>query len=130
MRVFPEGDQGKNAITHYKVVEQLGYVTLVSCKLETGRTHQIRAHMKHIGHTLYNDERYGGNEILRGKNTSNYKQFVRNSFEECPRQCLHAKTLGFIHPTTKEEMIFKSDLPNDMLKVVERWRTYVQNNEI
>ena len=130
MRVFPDGDQGKNAITHYKVVEQLGYVTLVNCRLETGRTHQIRAHMKHIGHTLYNDERYGGNEILRGKNTSNYKQFVRNSFVECPRQCLHAKMLGFIHPTTKEEMVFDSDLPDDMLKVVERWRSYVQNNEI
>ena len=130
MRVFPDGDQGKTAITHYKVVEQLGYVTLVNCKLETGRTHQIRAHMKYIGHTLYNDERYGGNEIMRGKNTSNYKQFVRNSFAECPRQCLHAKTLGFIHPTTKEEMIFESDLPNDMQKVVERWRNYIQNNEI
>ena len=130
MRVFPEGDQGKTAITHYKVAEQLGYVTLVNCRLETGRTHQIRAHMKHIGHTLYNDERYGGDEILRGKNTSNYKQFVRNSFKECPRQCLHAKTLGFIHPTTKEEMVFESDLPDDMLQVVERWRNYVQNNEI
>lgn len=130
MRVFPEGDQGKTAITHYKVAERLGYVTLVNCQLETGRTHQIRAHMKHIGHTLYNDERYGGNEILRGKNTSNYKQFVRNSFEECPRQCLHAKTLGFVHPTTKEEMVFHSELPADMLKVVERWKNFVQNNEI
>ena len=130
MSVFPDGDQGKEAVTHYKVVERLGYVTLINCRLETGRTHQIRAHMKHIGHTLYNDERYGGNDILRGKNTSNYKQFIRNSFEECPRQCLHAKTLGFIHPTTKEEMIFDSDLPDDMLKVVERWRNYVQNNEI
>lgn len=130
MRVFPEEDEGKTAITHYKVEEHLGYVTLVNCRLETGRTHQIRAHMKHIGHTLYNDERYGGDGILRGKNTANYKQFVRNSFKDCPRQCLHAKTLGFIHPTTKEEMIFESPLPDDMLKVVERWRNYTQNNEI
>ena len=86
--------------------------------------------MKHIGHPLYNDERYGGNEILRGKNSSKYKQFVRNSFKECPRQCLHAKTLGFIHPTTKEEMIFESSLPDDMLRVVERWRSFAQNNLI
>ena len=130
MRVFPDGDQGKTAITHYEIAEKLGYVTLVNCKLETGRTHQIRVHMKHIGHTIYNDERYGGNEVLRGKNASKYKQFVRNTFEDCPRQCLHAKTLGFIHPATKVEMIFNSDLPNDMLKVVEKWRNYVQNNEI
>lgn len=130
MRVFPEGDQGKTAITHYKVAEQLGYVTLVNCRLETGRTHQIRAHMKHIGHTIYNDERYGGNDVLRGRNTTNYKQFIKNSFNDCPRQCLHAKTLGFIHPTTKEEMVFDSELPNDMLKVVNKWRSYVQNNEI
>ena len=86
--------------------------------------------MKHIGHTIYNDERYGGNEVLRGKNSSNYKQFIRNSFNDCPRQCLHAKSLGFTHPTTKEEMVFDSDLPDDMFKVVERWRSYVQNNEI
>ena len=130
MSVFPLGDHGKTAVTYYKVAEQLGYVTLVNCRLETGRTHQIRVHMKHIGHTIYNDERYGGNDILRGKNSSKYKQFVRNSFDECPRQCLHAKTLGFIHPTTNEEMVFNSDLPDDMLRVVERWRSYIQNNVI
>lgn len=130
MRVFPEGDEGKTAITHYKVEERFGYVTLVSCKLETGRTHQIRVHMKHLGHPLYNDERYGGSEILRGTNSSKYRQFVRNSFEECPRQCLHAKVLGFIHPTTKKKMLFESDLPDDMMKVVERWRNYALNNVI
>lgn len=130
MCVFPEGDEGRTAITHYKVEERLGYVTLVSCKLETGRTHQIRVHMKHLGHPLYNDERYGGSEILRGTNSSKYRQFVRNSFEECPRQCLHAKVLGFIHPTTKEEMIFESDLPDDMMKVVKRWRSFAANNVI
>lgn len=130
MRVFPLGDEGKNAVTHYKVAEQFGYVTLVNCKLQTGRTHQIRVHMKHIGHTIYNDERYGGSDILRGKNSSKYKQFVRNSFKDCPRQCLHAKTLGFIHPTSKEEMIFNSDLPEDFMKVVEKWRSYAQNNEM
>ena len=130
MRVFPEGDQGKTAITHYQVVERLGYVTLVNCQLETGRTHQIRVHMKYIGHTLFNDERYGGNDILRGQNFTKYKQFVKNCFEECPRQCLHAQTLGFIHPTTDKEMIFKSELPSDMLTVVEKWRSYIENNEI
>ena len=130
MRVFPLGDEGKTAVTHYQVAEQLGYVTLVHCRLETGRTHQIRVHMKHIGHTIYNDERYGGNDVLRGQNTSNYKQFIKNSFAECPRQCLHAKSLGFIHPTTKEELFFDSDLPADMTKVVERWRSFVKNNEI
>ncbi|MGV8963832.1 MAG: RluA family pseudouridine synthase [Candidatus Saccharimonadaceae bacterium] len=130
MRVFPKEDQGKSAVTHYKVAERMGYVTMVICQLETGRTHQIRAHMKYIGHTIFNDERYGGNDILRGKNFSKYKQFVRNCFDECPRQCLHAQTLGFIHPTSKKEMIFNSDLPDDMLTVVEKWRNYVQNNEI
>ena len=130
MHVFPLADQGKPAITHYKVVERLGYVTLINCILETGRTHQIRVHMKHIGHTIYNDERYGGDGILRGQNTSKYKQFVKNSFNECPRQCLHAQTLGFIHPTTKEEMIFKSELPDDMTEVVNKWRSYVESNQI
>ena len=123
-------DQGKTAVTHYQVLEQLGYVTLVKCQLETGRTHQIRVHMKHIGHTLFNDERYGGDDILRGQNSSKYKQFVRNCFKECPRQCLHAQTLGFIHPITGEEMIFKSDLPDDILTVVNKWRNYLQNEEI
>lgn len=130
MRVFPDGEQGKTAVTHYQVDERLGYVTLVNCRLETGRTHQIRVHMKHIGHTLFNDERYGGNDILRGKNFSKYTQFVKNCFDICPRQCLHAQSLGFIHPTTEEEMIFTSELPNDMLTVIERWRNYVENNII
>jgi 23S rRNA pseudouridine1911/1915/1917 synthase len=123
-------DKGKTAITHYQVEERLGYVTLIKCQLETGRTHQIRVHMKHIGHTVFNDERYGGNDILRGKNSSKYKQFVRNCFKECPRQCLHAQTLGFIHPATKKEMIFKSELPDDMSSVVNKWRSYMQNEEI
>lgn len=127
MRVFPLADQGKTAVTHYKVQERLGYVTLVGCRLETGRTHQIRVHMKHIGHIIFNDERYGGNDILRGQNTAKYKQFVKNSFDICPRQCLHAQTLGFIHPTTKEQMTFDSQLPDDMLKVVEKWRNYVES---
>ena len=130
MRVFPEGDQGKTAITHYQVAERLGYVTLVNCQLETGRTHQIRVHMKYINHTLFNDARYGGDDVLRGKNYSKYKQFVKNCFDECPRQCLHAQTLGFIHPTTEKEMIFKSELPSDMLNVVEKWRKYIASNEI
>ena len=130
MRVFPEGDQGKTAITHYQVVERLGYVTLVNCQLETGRTHQIRVHMKYINHTLFNDARYGGDDVLRGKNFSKYKQFVKNCFDECPRQCLHAQTLGFIHPTTEKEMVFKSELPSDMLNVVEKWRKYIASNEI
>lgn len=130
MRVFPLEDQGKAAVTHYKVAERLGYVTLVNCQLETGRTHQIRVHMKHIGHTLFNDERYGGNTIIRGRKSTKYKTFVRNCFNECPRQCLHAQILGFIHPTTKKEMIFKSDLPMDMLTVIEKWRKFVHNNEV
>src|SRR5574344_744286 len=114
MAVFtPGGDIGKTAVTHYRVLERFGYVTLVECRLETGRTHQIRVHMKHIGHTLFNDERYGGNEVLRGTHFAKYKQFVYNCFSICPRQCLHAKTLGFIHPATKEEMIFESELPED-----------------
>lgn len=129
MRVFPDGEQGKTAVTHYKVLERLGYVTLVQCRLETGRTHQIRVHMKHIGHTLFNDERYGGNEILRGTRFTKYKQFVQNCFTLCPRQCLHAQTLGFIHPVTKEELHFESDVPNDMQSVIEKWRGYRKSND-
>lgn len=124
MQVFEDGSQGKPAITHYKVIERLGYVTLVKCILETGRTHQIRVHMKHIGHTLFNDERYGGNDVLRGTHFAKYKQFVYNCFQICPRQCLHARTLGFVHPRTKEEMIFESDLPQDIGDVIDRWRIY------
>lgn len=124
MTVFPDGDQGKPAVTHYRVLERLGYVTLVECRLETGRTHQIRAHMKYIGHVLFNDERYGGHDILKGNTFARYRQFVRNCFEICPRQALHAKTLGFTHPTTGEEMYFDSELPPDMEQLVDKWRTY------
>lgn len=124
MAVFPEGDHGKTAVTHYSVKERLGYVTLVECRLETGRTHQIRVHMKYIGHTLFNDARYGGNDILKGTTFSKYKQFVQNCFATCPRQALHAKTLGFIHPRTGEELFFNSELPEDMGRLIEKWRTY------
>ncbi len=130
MRVFPEGDQGKTAVTHYKVLERFGYVTLVQCRLETGRTHQIRVHMKYIGHTLFNDERYGGNEILRGTNFVKYKQFVYNCFVACPRQCLHAQTLGFVHPRTGDEMFFESNIPEDMEEVIKKWRIYTCARDI
>ena len=129
MRVFPEGDQGKTAVTHYSVLERLGYVSLVECRLETGRTHQIRVHMKYIGHTLFNDERYGGHEILKGTTFSKYKQFVQNCFSICPRQALHAKTLGFIHPTTGKEMFFDSEIPGDMSRLIDKWRNYSINKE-
>ncbi|GAB1307467.1 RluA family pseudouridine synthase [Urechidicola sp. KH5] len=124
MSVFPEGEFGKPAITHYKVVERFSYVTLIQCKLETGRTHQIRAHMKHKGHTLFNDERYGGDEILKGTTFTKYKQFVENCFKTLPRQALHAKTLGFEHPTTGEFMRFDSSIPEDMGQCLDKWRTY------
>lgn len=130
MTVFPDGDYGKPAVTHYKVLERLGYVTLIQCKLETGRTHQIRVHMKYIGHTLFNDERYGGNEILKGTHFSKYKQFVQNCFTICPRQALHAQTLGFIHPRTGQEMMFDAPLPDDMEQLVEKWRGYISHREI
>lgn len=129
MAVMADQNQGKHAVTHYKVLERLGYVTLVKCVLETGRTHQIRVHMKHIGHVLFNDERYGGNEILKGTHFSKYKQFVNNCFDICPRQALHAKTLGFVHPKTGEEMFFTSELPKDMTELIEKWRTYISNRE-
>mgnify|MGYP002628044110 CR=1 FL=1 len=122
--VFPRGDFGKHAKTHYKVIERFAYTSMVECKLETGRTHQIRVHMKHIGHTLFNDEKYGGNRILKGTIYSKYKQFVDNAFQVCPRQALHAKSLGFIHPTTGKELFFESDLPEDMTLLIEKWRTY------
>lgn len=130
MRVFPEGDHGKTAVTHYRVLERLGYVTLVECRLETGRTHQIRVHMKHIGHTLFNDERYGGNDILKGTTFAKYKQFVQNCFAICPRQALHAKTLGFVHPTTGEEMFFDSEIPADMSRLIDKWRLYANTKEL
>lgn len=129
MDVFPEGDFGKHAVTHYKVLERLTYVTLVQCKLETGRTHQIRAHFKHIGHTLFNDERYGGNEVLKGTTFTKYKQFVQNCFKTLPRQALHAKTLGFTHPTTGEFMRFDSEIPQDIADCLEKWRTYTINSK-
>ena len=128
--VFDEKENplAKHAVTHYKVLERFAYCTLVECRLETGRTHQIRVHMKHIGHTLFNDERYGGNEPLKGVRTAKYKQFVNNCFEICPRQALHAKTLGFTHPTTGERMEFDSELPPDMQLLLEKWRKYNPSN--
>ena len=123
MAVVPDGE-GKHAVTHYKVLERFGYVTLVSCKLETGRTHQIRVHMKSIGHTLFNDERYGGNLILKGTTFTKYKQFIDNCFKVLPRQALHAKTLGFVHPTTKEFMSFNTELPEDMKECIAKWKAY------
>ncbi|MDL2256244.1 RluA family pseudouridine synthase [Parabacteroides sp. OttesenSCG-928-K15] len=130
MTVFPEGDQGKTAVTHYRVVERLGYTTLVECRLETGRTHQIRVHMKYIGHILFNDERYGGHEILKGTTFTKYRQFVQNCFATCPRQALHAKTLGFRHPITGEEMSFDSEIAEDMQQLIEKWRVYAHAKEI
>ncbi len=124
---YPEGDHGKEAITHYKVVERFGYVTLVECVLETGRTHQIRVHMKYIGHPLFNDDFYGGDKIVKGTVFSKYKQFVENCFAICPRHALHALTLGFIHPATGKEVFFKADLPNDMKELIEKWRKYVSS---
>lgn len=121
---YPEGDNGKDAITHYKVLERFNYVTLVECRLETGRTHQIRVHMKHIGHPLFNDITYGGDRIVKGTVFTKYKQFVDNCFEICPRHALHAQQLGFIHPVTKEKMLFESPLPEDISTVVEKWRRY------
>lgn len=130
MAVFPEdGDKGKHAVTHYEVLERLGPVSVVRCVLETGRTHQIRVHMRHIGHPLLNDERYGGNEILRGERTASYRRFVANCFELCPRQALHARTLGFVHPATGQEMFFSSEVPADMTAMIEKWRTYVAGKQ-
>ena len=130
MAVMSDPTVGKHAVTHYRVLERLGYVTLVECILETGRTHQIRVHMKHIGHVLFNDERYGGHEILKGTHFSKYKQFVNNCFATCPRQALHAMTLGFVHPVTGEEMYFTSEMPDDMTQLIEKWRGYISNREI
>lgn len=130
MTVFPDGEHGKTAVTHYEVIERLGYVSLVKCKLETGRTHQIRVHMKYIGHTLFNDARYGGDEILKGTNFAKYKQFVQNCFAICPRQALHAQTLGFIQPRTGEELLFEAPIPEDMTQVIDKWRGYIANRDI
>ncbi|MFW5754329.1 MAG: RluA family pseudouridine synthase [Marinilabiliaceae bacterium] len=129
MTVFPDESHGKPAVTHYRVLEHLGYVTLVECRLETGRTHQIRVHMKYIGHTLFNDERYGGDQILKGTTFSKYKQFVKNCFTLLPRQALHAKTLGFEHPVTGKFMEFDTPLPEDMSKTIEKWRQYISGRK-
>lgn len=131
MSVFPpDSAVGKTAITHYRVLERFGYVTLIECILETGRTHQIRAHMKHIGHPLFGDERYGGMEILRGQRSSTYKAFIQNCLNLCHRQALHAKTLGFVHPKTNREMNFTSDLPEDMQQLIQKWRVYIHGTTI
>ena len=127
MDVFPEEDFGKHAVTHYKVLKRYGYVTLIECKLETGRTHQIRVHMKHIGHTLFNDADYGGDRILKGTSFSKYKQFANNCFKILPRQALHAKSLGFEHPKTGEWMQFDSELPQDMIDTLAKWDVYIAN---
>ncbi|MFT3677304.1 MAG: RluA family pseudouridine synthase [Chitinophagaceae bacterium] len=122
---YPEGDHGKDAITHYQVLERFGYVTLVQCVLETGRTHQIRVHMKYLGHPLFSDDFYGGDKIVKGTVFAKYKQFVDNCFAICPRQALHARTLGFVHPGTGKEIFFESPLPDDMTQVIDKWRKYV-----
>jgi 23S rRNA pseudouridine1911/1915/1917 synthase len=127
---YPEGDHGKEAITHYKVVERFGYVTVVECVLETGRTHQIRVHMKYIGHPLFNDDTYGGDKIVKGTVFARYKQFVENCFAICPRHALHARTLGFVHPTTNKKMFFEAELPNDMKELIEKWRIYTEAKKI
>ena len=128
MAVFADPEIGKPAVTHYKVLERFGYVTMVSCILETGRTHQIRVHMKHIGHPLFNDARYGGDLILKGTTFTKYKQFIDNCFKILPRQALHAKTLGFVHPMTGEMMRFDTELPDDMKELIEKWRGYSKSN--
>jgi 23S rRNA pseudouridine1911/1915/1917 synthase len=124
MEVYPDGDKGKHAITHYQVVERFHYVTLVACRLETGRTHQIRAHMKYIGHTLFNDARYGGDKILKGTVYSRYRQFIDNCFEILPRQALHAATLGFVHPVSGKELFFEAPLPTNFMALLDKWRKY------
>jgi len=124
MTVFPEGEYGKSAVSHYKILQRFGYVTLVECKLETGRTHQIRAHFNHIGHPLFNDASYGGDKILKGTTFTKYKQFVQNCFKILPRQALHAKSIGFTHPTTKQRLFFESDLPEDMSQLIKKWEHY------
>ena len=131
MQVFPpESGIGKEAVTHWRVVERYGYTTLVECRLETGRTHQIRAHMRHIGHPLFADEKYGGMEVLRGERTASYKAFVHNAFALCPRQALHAKTLGFEHPRTGQQMAFDSELPEDFAQLIEKWRKRLSTSQV
>ena len=129
MHVFEDGSEGKHAVTHYKVLERFDYVNLVECRLETGRTHQIRVHFQYIRHPLFNDPEYGGNQILRGTTFTKYKQFIQNCFKILPRQALHARSLGFVHPTTGKEMMFESEIPDDMQTVLEKWRRYVSGRE-
>lgn len=124
MHVFADGSDGKHAVTHWRVIERLGYVTLIECRLETGRTHQIRVHLEYLKHPIFNDDRYGGDSIVKGTTFTKYKQFIENCFAICPRHALHAKSLGFIHPTTGKELSFDSEIPTDMLQVIDRWRTY------
>ena len=130
MDVFSDGEHGKHAVSHYKVLERFGYTTLIECTLETGRTHQIRVHFKHIGHPVFNDDEYGGDAILKGTTFTKYKQFVQNCFKICARQALHAKSLGFTHPTTKKEMFFDSDLAEDMQQLIEKWRNYATHQQL
>jgi 23S rRNA pseudouridine1911/1915/1917 synthase len=130
MQVFPDGSQGKTAITHYKVIEEFGYVSLVECKLETGRTHQIRVHFSFIRHPLFNDDEYGGDQIIKGTTFTKYQQFVRNCFKILPRQALHAKSLAFDHPVTAKRLSFDSELPEDMKQVIEKWRNYTSERNI
>lgn len=130
MAVFPDGDMGKHAVTHYHTIENLRHVAVVRCQLETGRTHQIRVHMKHIGHPLFNDARYGGDKILRGVNSGKYMQFIHNCFDTCPRQALHAKTLGFVHPRTGKQMDFNSEIPDDMRQLISRWENYALSKDV
>lgn len=129
-KVFPDGSQGKRAVTHFRVLERFGYVTMVECILETGRTHQIRVHMNHIGHPLFNDDRYGGDQILKGTIYTKYKQFIDNCFKILPRHALHAKTLGFVHPRTKQYILLESKLPEDMTALIEKWRKYALVREL
>lgn len=125
MDIYPQGDQGKHAVTHYKTLEKFGYTSLIECRLETGRTHQIRAHMRYAGHPLFNDETYGGNRILKGTTFSTYKKFIENCFDILPRQALHARSLGFIHPSTGKEVYFEADPPADFQQLLEKWRNYI-----
>ncbi|MBN1107772.1 MAG: RNA pseudouridine synthase, partial [Bacteroidales bacterium] len=129
MQVFPDGSQGKPAITHYRVIEDFSYVSLVECKLETGRTHQIRVHFSHIRHPLFNDGEYGGDKILKGTTFSKYQQFIRNCFGILPRQALHARSLSFDHPVTRKRLFFDSELPDDMKMAIDKWRSYISGRE-
>jgi len=129
MTVFHDGEHGKHAVTHYKVIERFGFVTLVECVLETGRTHQIRVHFKSIGHPLFNDNEYGGDMVLKGLNTATYKKFIHNCFKMCPRHALHAKTLGITHPITGKKLMFESKIPDDIQSVIDKWRKYVEKKE-